>query len=233
MTVTHALADLCDLEFTDKEVDAVLARVRRRRSRSRRRPALALAALAAVAVGIVAAVPAGRAGLSDAVERFFAGGPTPGASIPQNRLPHWLAVLGSAAQPRVLARSGGERLIAYRAGSGDVCFNFGDHVGVCSPSKDAASWFLDGQPLTAWGPTNRDASGRWILWGIALDSVKRVELQYTNSPPTSAPVTNGFVLRANQDAKATATTLIAFGADGRELASVDVRKRFALAPVGG
>jgi len=232
VTVISALAALRDLEFTDGEVGAVLARARRPSHSARRRAALALAAVAAVAAGTIAAVPAGRAGLSDAVERFFAGGPTPGARLQRGEEPRWLTRAGYDAEPRVLASSGQERLIAYRQPSGGVCFTFGGDVGICTDSTDPRS-LLGNQPVLPFGPTERDGEGRWILWGVALDAVKRVELRYSNAPPTDARVTNGFVLRADVDAKETARTLVAFDAAGRELARIDVRRRFELAPVGG
>jgi hypothetical protein len=231
--VIQALVALRDLEFTDVEVEAVLGRARRRPGRSRRkRLALALATLALAGAGAVAAVLAGRAGLSDAIERFFAGGPTPGSPFPTGEHPGWLDGLGTDAQPRVLARSGGRLLVAYRAPGGGVCFDFGGGVGLCSDSIDPRSLFGN-QPVLVFGPTEQDAQRRWILWGVALDSVKRVELRYADAPPTEARVTNGFVLRADPNAKSTARTLVAFAADGRELASIDVRRRFQLAPVGG
>ena len=67
----------------------------------------------------------------------------------------------------------------------------------------------------------------------SFSALSRIELRYTDAPPTEAKVTNGFVLRADPDAKSTARTLVAFDAAGREIARIEVRRRFEFAPVGG
>jgi hypothetical protein len=233
MDLARQFDALRGLELTDAEVAAVLARAERRAGarRPRRRVVLAVAfAAAALAAAVAVAVPSGLAGLPDRIQRFFAGGAPPGEAIPRSRLPRWVADAGLDPEPRVLARSGDERLIAYRDRSGDVCFDFGEHVGLCEPSTDPESLF-HGEPVTVWGPTHRDSAGRWVLWGIALDSVERVELRYSDAPPTRGRSTNGFVLRTR--AGTDPTELVAFGDHGQTLATIDVRKRFALAPVGG
>jgi hypothetical protein len=220
MSVERAFEPLKRLAFTDAEVAAVLARF----ERGRRRRTLLLATAAAIIASLVAiAVPAGRAGLDDAIERFFAGGRPPGEPAPLAELESYLR----GGNPHVVARSGDERLVAYRAPSGDVCFDFGGHVGVCGIGRE----IFDDAPVTLWGPPNRDRQGRWILYGLALEQVKRVEMRYRTGPATSAVVRSGFVLRV--EGERGPRTLVAFGDEGAELATVDVVERFRLAPIGG
>ena len=230
MSIDRAYAPLRSLELTDDEVAAVLARARaRRRSHSPVRvlvPAALASVLAAGAIGV--AVPAARAELADAIKRFLAGGEPPGQPVPQEELPPPLRDLlrGTGASPRVVARSGDERLLAYRAPSGAVCFDFGGRVGICTPYDD----LLDDGPVTVWGPTLKDEQGRWILCGITADGVEAAELRYADGPPTRVRVTNGFVLRG--DANREWRTVVGYDANGREVDEVDVRKNFRLAPVG-
>jgi hypothetical protein len=241
MSRARAFASLAELEFTDAEVAAVLARLERRRARFDRPRALAIAFAAAFLVAAVAlAVPAGRAALDDAIERFFAGGQPPGEPAQTAELPQWLRDLQDEGGTRVhvLARSGDEELLAYRTQSGDVCFDFDNRVGICIPPDEegggADSFFdgeFEGKPVTLWGPTHRDSAGRWVLWGIALDAVARVELRYADGSSTAASGRNGFIVRA--DPARTPAKVVALDDIGRELALIDVRERFSLAPVGG
>ena len=240
MSIDRALTSLRGLEFTDAEVAAVLDRVVPGRARSRLRAATTAFAAVSLALAVAVAVPAGRAALDDAVERFFAGGPPPGEPVDAKELPKWLRELQAATGTpvHVLARSGEEELLAYRQRSGALCFDFDNRVGVCIPpdGEGAGSDSLfdgefQGKPVTLWGPTHRDEAGRWVLWGIAHDVVARVALRYADGAATSARGTNGFIVRAETAREP--TEVVAFDARGRELARIDVRKRFALAPVGG
>jgi hypothetical protein len=218
MTLERAFEPLRRLELTDAEVAAVLARAAPRR----RLRVTALATGAAVAVLVAVLVPAGRAGLADALERFFAGGRPPGEPASTERLDAYLR----DGNPHVIARSGDERLIAYRAPSGDVCFDFGGHVGICRFGRE----MFEDAPVALFGPSHRDEQGRWVLWGLALDSVKRVELRYDTGAATSVAATNGFVMRV--DAGRRPHTLLAFDKEGLRVAEIDVEERFARAPVG-
>jgi len=227
MSAHDLFAPLKRLEFADSEVERILARAGRSRPR-RRIHALALAAVALAAlVGL--SLPAGRAGLADAIERFFAGGPPPGERIVGSEVPRWLVELDAAEGARVIARSGEERLIAYRAPSGAVCFDLGDRVGLCSPYRDVDSLF-EGRPVLPLGPTHRDQAGRWVLWGVALDSVDRVRLEFAGDHSSTVAVSNGFILRVAPDLEP--RLLVALDAEGRVLARIDVRERFEGRPVG-
>jgi hypothetical protein len=221
--------DLAALAFTDDEVAAVLGRARERsRPRAARMMTFA-AAVFVLALAVVIAVPRGRAGLSDAIDRFFAGGEAPGKAVGTGE-PGWLETLGT--DPHLLAASGSERLFAYRSSSGEsVCFDFGSAAGLCIPMGDGADELFRGQPVALWGPTHRDAQGRWILWGIARDGVARVALRYDSGPPTETVADNGFILRG--DPNRNPQTLVAFDRQDNTLGQVDVSRRFALAPVGG
>jgi len=70
-----------------------------------------------------------------------------------------------------------------------------------------------------------------VLWGVAKDDVARAELDYGDGSATSTPVASGFLLRAEPGR--TPVSLAVFDSDGNELAQIDVRRRFGLAPVGG
>ncbi len=136
---TALAADLPEREPTHLEVRAVL-RAARERPRRRRflAPAPGRAALApgwamavvvalVVALGTVTAVPGARAallGAIDRLERFFGGGEPPGVPLPVDDPIGALDALNFLADaapgsPRVLARAGAERLVAFR----------GDHAG--------------------------------------------------------------------------------------------------------
>jgi hypothetical protein len=194
-----------------------------------RRLAAALAVLL-LAIALAAAVPAGRAGLADAFERFFAGGEAPGTPVERDALPRILRSVRTN-EFRELARSGDEAVIAYRTPSGSVCFDFGTHTGLCIPSEYGVGELFHGRAVTVWGPTVKDEAGRWVLYGLARDAVERVELRYRDGPPTTVAATNAYVLRARPGSSP--TELGAVDADGREIDRLDVRRNFELAPVGG
>jgi hypothetical protein len=122
-------------------------------------------------------------------------------------------------------------VLAYRTPSGSVCFDFGTHTGLCIPSEYGVGELFHGRAVTVWGPTVKDEAGRWVLYGLARDTVKRVELHYEDGPPTTAAATNAYVLRARPGSSP--TELVAVGADGRGLDTLDVRWNFEHAPVGG
>lgn len=227
MSAHDLFAPLKRLEFADSEVERVLARAGRSQPR-RGLHALVLASVALAAL-LGLSLSAGRAGLSDAIERFFAGGPPPGERIVGSEVPRWLVELDAAEGARIIARSGDERLIAYRTPSGAVCFDLGDRVGLCSPYRDADSLF-EGRPVLPLGPTHRDSAGRWVLWGVALDSVDRVRLEFAAGSARTVAVRNGFILRVAPHLEP--TLLVALDVEGRELARIDVRDRFGGRPVG-
>lgn len=238
MSTESIFLTLRQCEFSDAEVADVLRRAAERRTpqRHRRRLLLALAATAVV-VAVAVAVPAGRAGLENALDRFFAGGDPPGTPVSAADTARWLGTL--ELKPRLILRSGDERLLAFRAGD-DACFDFGvvghDRSGVCIPEAGVPGGgggdaLFRGQPVALWGPTHRDSEGRWVLWGVAEDNVARAELDYSDGTATSTPVATGFLIRAEPGREP--VSLVVFDDTGKELAEIDVRRRFELAPVGG
>jgi hypothetical protein len=246
-------ADLPDLEPTRAEVRAVLRAARERPAR-RRLPApapgraafapawaMALVIALVVAIGTVTAVPGARAavlGAIDRLERFLGGGDPPGVPLPVDDPVGALDALNflsdaAPGSPRVLARAGDERLVAFRGRTpGQACLSLGRHLNECG---DAAHWGARLQegavaPLIA----TPAGGGRAALWGVAQDVVTRVELRYADGAATASPVAyNGFVLIA--DPARGPQELIARGADGREVARADlsgITFRFCTDPAG-
>jgi hypothetical protein len=250
---TALAADLPELQPTPAEVRAALRAARERPARRRllapapRRAALApawamaLVLALVVALGTVTAVPGARAavlGAIDRLERFLGGGEPPGVPLPLDDPVGALDALNflsdaAPGSPRVLARAGDERLVAFRGRRpGRACLSLGRHLNECG---DAAHWsarLTEGAvaPLIA---TPADG-GRAALWGVAQDVVTRVELRYADGGTVATPVAfNGFVLIA--DPARAPRELVARRADGREVARADlsgIAFRFCTNPEG-
>jgi hypothetical protein len=247
-----ALADAPDLEPRPAELEAVLEALRPRgepaaapavrRPRWTWMPALRLAvaswAALVVVVGGVLAVPAGRAAIRDALqrlERFFAGDQAPGTMLadPRAGALNWLgdALPGT---PRVLARAGRERLVAFRQqGSGLACLSLGRHATECG---DLAHWRarVVGGTIAPLFTTPPDRAGRVALWGILGDGVARVEVRYRDGGASATAVAGpGFVVHT-QPAREP-LQVVARSADGRVLATAPLeglRFRFCTRPTG-
>jgi hypothetical protein len=213
------------LEPTEREVAEVLSRLGRSRVRPVRALTVAFASLVLLFGGIVA-VPAGRAGVGDALgvlASFFDGGATPGRSIAAGEQPRWLEDV-AAGSARILAQSGGERLYAYRTPSGAVCLAFGNHAAECD--GDASWWrsLFDRHAVALFGPAPAASAGTAVAWGVAAASVRRVELRYADGSTETAAVTNGgFVLQA--ESTKGPRTIVALDSRGKALESQDVQGR--------
>jgi hypothetical protein len=246
-----ALADAPDMEPRPHEVQAVL-RALRPEGEPAQAPAfsrpfwmpafrLAVASWAAlvVVVGGVLAVPAGRAAIRDALqrlERLFAGGdPAPGTMLadPRAGALNWLgdALPGT---PRVLARAGRERLVAFRQeGSGLACLSLGRHATECG---DLAHWRarVVAGTIAPLFTTPPDGSGRVALWGILGDGVALVEVRYRDGGASAARAAGpGFVVFT--EAAREPLQVLARSADGRVLATAPLeglRFRFCTRPAG-
>jgi hypothetical protein len=210
------------LEPSEAEVAAVVRRVRAR-SRARRRSILVLA-LAACLLGGVAAP--GRAALAAAGERldaFLAGGPAPGAAASPSA---FMADFAAAAPGtgRVLATApDGEQLVALRAtmhGQPYACFDYGHHYGECDPIGLSPDLFAH-DPIALVVGTSSRIAGQDVLWALTSDEVASVQLVYADgTAEPRQPVANGVALLF--DPARTATTLVAYGANGDRVGSVAV-----------
>jgi hypothetical protein len=212
------------LEPTESEVAAVLERLAQGRRALRSQLVVVFAAVV-VALGGLLAVPASRAALGgalSALDSFFGGGSPPGQPVGAAAVP-WLDDVAQG-QVSVLARSGGERLYAYRSASGAVCLAFGHHAAECD--GDASWWrsLLERHAAALFGPVPGEAAGTAVAWGVARENVSRVELRYDQGGSTSAVVSNGgFVLIA--ESVRTPSELASIDRQGRTIEVLNVRDR--------
>jgi hypothetical protein len=234
-------ADRPELEPTRAEVQAVLRAARERPARRRLfgpapprpafQPGWAMAVVVAlvVALGTVTAVPGARAallGAIDRLERFFGGGEPPGVPLPVDERVGALDALNflsdaAPGSPRILARSGAERLVAFQGRRpGQACVSLGRRLNECG---DAAYWRgrLDDGAVAPLIATPAEDGAAAAVWGVAQDVVTRVELRYADGGTVTAAVPyNGFVLIA--DPARGPRELLARGSDGRVVARADL-----------
>ena len=207
----------------------VLERGRRSPSRApRRRLALIAPALTVVAAVLLAAiVPQTRADIRDALRAVLHGGSLPGRTVPVAERPGWMKQLRFAdgGEPRVIAEAGGERMLVYRQQSGTLCFDLGGHVGICGFSEE--DLFAE-HPVALLGPTAPGQDGRFRLWGLALASVKRVEVVFADAPAIRMPVDGAFGIGLTPTSRP--QELVAYGEGGRRLASLDLTERWEHRP---
>jgi hypothetical protein len=217
-----ALTSLRSLELTDDEVGTVLARYAK--PRRRRAPAVALAFAAAALVAVL--VPHSRAEIEDALRAALHGGSLPGTTVPTAELPGWLrqVPLAEGGEPRVLAEADGERMLVFRQESGTLCFDLGGHVGLCGFGEEHL--FADG-PVALLGPTAA-ADGRFRLWGLTLATVDRVEVTFADRPSVRVASNGAFGVALDPDNEP--EKLVAYGADGRVLATIDLTERWKHGP---
>lgn len=222
----EALAPLRGVEPRQEEVTAVLARAGARAERRPMRVALAALLVLLIVVGGTLAVPAGREATAAALDRlsdFLAGGEAPGERLPAGEPPNVLNWLGDARidGPRLLARSGEKRLVAYRQqGTGQACFSLGRQVTECG---DLAHWQrrFRGTAVLPLITTGTDARDRVALWGVATDAVAELELVYPDGRRLRPELgTNGFVVTA--PAGRVPAALVARDENGATLARVPV-----------
>ena len=226
-----AFASARELEPTDAEVSAVLARAGSAAARSPHRPSRAfarrLAPFAAAATvllggGYAAAEPV-RAALDDVAGTFgdWLGGDAgdaPGRAVDSSdATPDYLLDPRYATQTRVIAQAGPYKLFAARGPGNGLTFDLGD-TGVALGTPSAARAFRH-HAIVVLGPgalRTMDSRGHVPLFGITARSVARVELTYASGPPLTVDgVAGGFVLLAEPDRSPRA--VVAYDATGREL----------------
>jgi len=188
---------------------------------------LALGAPALVAALLVAVVPQTRAEITDALRAVLHGGSLPGKTVPVSQLPSWMKQLRFAdgGEPRVIAEVDGERMLVYRQQGGTLCFDLGGRVGICDFTEN--DLFAE-QPVALLGPTPPAKGGRFHLWGLALASVKRVEVTFSQAPPVNVPVEGAFGIAL--DSTSSPQELVAYGEGGRRLATLDLTERWQHRP---
>jgi hypothetical protein len=233
----HALAPVRSVEPRDDEVAAVLARAAREREHRPARRALAVVLAVLIALGGTLAVPAGREAAGAAFDRlvdFLEGGDAPGERLPSGEPEDVLNWLGDATpgSPRVLARSGGQRLVAYRQrGTGHACFSLGRQVTECG---DAAYWAgrFSGGVVLPLITTPTDQPDVVALWGISTDAVAALEVRLPDGRRLMPEVgDNGFVLLAPEGPAP--EVLVARDREGRVLAEApldELQWRFETTP---
>jgi hypothetical protein len=211
-------------------VGAVLAEVERRTARAtpRRRRFGALAiGFACLLLG--AAVASAATGLlGPALDSFFGGGSLPGRELSGADVPSWLQPAPDFNAPdevSVVASAGDEHLYAYRQ-SGNVCFDYGHHVGECA---SPAFWQreLEAHPLFVRGPV-----GESVVFGLVAPAIASVRVDYATGEPTEIPVTNsGFVV--SLDPGRDPLRLIGLDAAGDEVASHPLSESVSGSAYGG
>jgi hypothetical protein len=217
------------IEPTHAELEQVLQRSRQGDHRVRRR-ALTAAVAAMCLAGFV--VPAGRAAISggfDSLNAFMRGGTAPGEAINDKTAGAHSTLGWSNIEPgtaRVLATTAdGEQLVAVGSienGDRYACFDYGHHYGDCSPVSGAADLFAKSPIAHAIG-TLSHTPGTNVMWALTSDQVTEVELRFADGTSQKQAVHNGVAMLFDPSRKA--TTLVAIGADGTELGSIDVRNQ--------
>lgn len=220
--MTNLPVDLVEIR---RELLAAVARDGQPRARRVRvlAPAIALA----IALLLALVVPPTRAEIADAVRTVLNGGSLPGSSIPAADLPNWLRQIRFApeGEPRVLAEVEGQEMFVFRQASGSLCFEFGG-VGICNATEE--DLFGD-DPVALFGPTlPTTGTDRFRLWGLALASVERVEVTFSDAPPRSVPVHEAFGIAL--DATSSPETLVVYGANDVRLATLDLTWRWRQRP---
>lgn len=211
-------------------VGAVLAGVERgtpRPTPRRRRFGALTVGLSCLLLG--AAVASAATGLlGSALDSFVGGGSPPGRELSGADVPSWLQPAPDFNAPdevSVVASAGDEHLYAYRQ-SGNICFDYGHHVGECA---SPAFWRreLEANPLFVRGPV-----GESILFGLVAPEVASVRVEYDMGEPTEIPVTNsGFV--ASLDPGRDPLRLIGLDAAGDEVASYPLSESVSGSAYGG
>lgn len=215
------------LQARPAEIARVIARAGTPRHRHRHRRAAIAASFAAAALSVAFVLPAPR----DALDRFFNGGPAPGALVDASSLPSWLqnpgelpsqASRAAGGSGRLLAAQDGQRLFAYRDGNnGRACFAFAHDSDTCS---DAAVWrnqFADHAVLKLASGVGPTPDGRVAVFGLARSSVTSIELRDGGTTVARADVSNGgWVLVADER---THDTLVALDATGKAVESINAR----------
>jgi hypothetical protein len=227
-----AFSGVRDLEPTEAEIAAVVARARRvdrpatRRARTlaappwRRLAAPALLALLLLA-GLAYAVPQTRAAIDDiasTLSDWVSGDSSeaPGRPLGANeQAPAYFHDQRYARDPRVIAAADGYRLYAALMPGGGVQFDLGN-TGVGLGFEASA---FDERALYVLGPgamENADESGHVPLFGVTARPVSSVELTYESGPPLRVDdVDGGFVLLAEPDRAP--REVIAFDRQGNEV----------------
>jgi hypothetical protein len=168
---------------------AVTSTVGRQRPRRGRRGFATLATgLACLLLGAAAATAATGV-LGPALDGFFGGGDAPGEALPEIRVPTWLRPapgFNAPDQVSLLASAGSEHLYAYRQ-DGNICFDYGEHVGECrSPGEWSSELARDRWVLR--GPIGK-AEALWF--GLVNTEFASVRVEYSEGAPEEVAVTNG------------------------------------------
>lgn len=201
-------------------VGAVLAGVKRRTPRATpRRRRFGALAIGLTCLLLGAAVASAATGLlGSALDTFFGGGSPPGRELSGAAVPSWLQPAPDFNAPdevSVVASAGDEHLYAYRQ-SGNVCFDYGHHVGECASS---AFWRreLEAHPLFIRGPV-----GESVVFGLVAAEIASVRVEYATGEPAEVPVTNsGFVAPLDPDRDP--RRLVGLDASGDEVAAQPLR----------
>lgn len=183
----------------------------------RQRPHRGFATLATGLACLVlgAAVATAATGvLGPALDAFFGGGDAPGEALPEMRVPAWLRPAPGFNAPdevSLLASAGSEHLYAYRQ-SGNICFDYGEHVGECrSPGEWSRELERDRWILR--GPV-----GKALWFGLVNTEFASVRVEYSEGAPKEVAVTNGGFVAA-VDWTRGPTRLVGLDASGEVVAS--------------
>lgn len=186
----------------------------RRPRRSRRGFATLATGLACLFLGAAATAATGV--LNPALDAFFGGGDAPGEALPEMRVPTWLRPAPGFNAPdevSLLASAGSEHLYAYRQG-GNICFDYGEHVGEC---RSPAEWSreLERDRWILRGPVGK-AEALWF--GLVNTEFASVRIEYSEGAPGEVAVTNGGFVAAIDRARGP-KRLVGLDASGGVVAS--------------
>lgn len=243
-TLTAAFARGRRLEPAEAEIAGALRRAGRPARRLGRRMTAGAAAIVLLAGGGYA-VPATRAAMDDVLGAFTgyfsAGSGERAADVPGRPLrpgddaPAWVRS-DAVTDRRLIAEAGGRALYAVREADGRIGFALGDGFGISDTPEGWRREFAD-HAVVVLGPeagsTDRsgiaedarapDLPGR-ALFGLTARSVARVELRYTEGPPTVADSPRGGFALIGDTSRAP-ESVVGFDAAGRELERVPLPYR--------
>lgn len=224
--IRASLADARSVEPTEREVRAVLSARPRRRARRW----LSLSGLLLALIGGLAAVPATRAGIGDALDQLApwvrGEGDAPGRpALAPGDVPPWMRELPG--DKRVLAEVAGVRMTVARGPGETLHFALGDSYGTSGPLESFEE-LLAQRTVSLIGPASlpdgrpHDDEGRRPLFGITTNRVVRVELTYRFGEPSVAEdVRGGFGLLV--DLRRPVEELVAYDRQGAVLGRKDFR----------
>ena len=222
-----------ELHADDRDVEAVLSKLRQEEAKSPRIRSRAGAAVAVVAGALTLAVATPVGGAVDDVAANFTNyltdgdsGQDPGTGLSPSDLandpnaPSWVTGNGTSDQ-RVLADTGGHKVYVARRDDGEIVFTIDNAVAVAAKPEEWLGQLAD-EPLSVIAALpRRGDSPLTPMGGITAAGVDRVRVAYREGSTTSASASGGgFVALVNPDLEP--TRLQALNSNGSVVGEIDL-----------